>query len=44
MKSEEILAGAAKVLTDAQREFYFEAGYLLLPGSLPVSGSIAFNQ
>ena len=31
MKANEILAGPAKVLTPAQREFYFETGYLLLP-------------
>jgi hypothetical protein len=32
MKTNEILARPAKILTPAQREFYFETGYLLLPG------------
>jgi hypothetical protein len=32
MKTNEILARPAKIPTPAQREFYFETGYLLLPG------------
>jgi ectoine hydroxylase len=32
MKTSEILATSTKILTSEQREFYFENGYLLLPG------------
>src|SRR5260370_18784766 len=32
MKTNEILARPAKILTPAQREFYVDTGYLLLPG------------
>ena len=35
MTPEEILDTPARILTQSQREYYFEQGYLILPGIIP---------